>query len=159
MFTLLNALDNPQEQLPPAIHVTGTNGKGSVSTMASNILRVAGYRTGLFISPYIVNFRERIQINNQWIAEQDLLEVAQLVEKKLITVDQQLAPDVPTEFEVLTAIMMTYFARENLDALVIEVGIGGQLDSTNVMPNATVAVITSVGLDHQALLGLSLIHI
>lgn len=153
MFALLNALDNPQEQLPPAIHVTGTNGKGSVSTMASNILRVAGYRTGLFISPYIVNFRERIQINNQWIAEQDLLAVAQLVEKKLITVDQQLAPDVPTEFEVLTAIMMTYFARENLDALVIEVGIGGQLDSTNVMPNATVAVITSVGLDHQALLG------
>lgn len=153
MHTLLAALDQPQNTLPPAIHITGTNGKGSVATMTSNILRVAGYRTGLFISPFITDFRERIQINNHLIPAEDLLAVTQHVADVLVTVDAALAPDIPTEFEVLTAIMMTYFAQQNLDALVIEVGIGGQLDSTNVMPNARVAVITSVGLDHQALLG------
>ena len=121
--------------------------------MTSNILRVAGYRTGLFISPFITDFRERIQINNHLIPAEDLLAVTQHVADVLVTVDAALTPDIPTEFEVLTAIMMTYFAQQNLDALVIEVGIGGQLDSTNVMPNARVAVITSVGLDHQALLG------
>lgn len=153
MHTLLAALGQPQNTLPPAIHITGTNGKGSVATMTSNILRVAGYRTGLFISPFITDFRERIQINNNLIPAEDLLAVTQHVADVLVTVDAALAPDIPTEFEVLTAIMMTYFAQQNLDALVIEVGIGGQLDSTNVMPNARVAVITSVGLDHQALLG------
>ena len=153
MNTLLAALGRPQNTLPPAIHITGTNGKGSVATMTSNILRVAGYRTGLFISPFITDFRERIQINNNLIPAEDLLAVTQHVADVLGTVDAALAPDIPTEFEVLTAIMMTYFAQQNLDALVIEVGIGGQLDSTNVMPNARVAVITSVGLDHQALLG------
>lgn len=153
MHTLLSALGRPQNTLPPAIHITGTNGKGSVATMTSNILRVAGYRTGLFISPFITDFRERIQINNHLIPAEDLLAVTQHVADVLVTVDAALAPDIPTEFEVLTAIMMTYFAQQNLDALVIEVGIGGQLDSTNVMPNARVAVITSVGLDHQALLG------
>ncbi|WP_312040720.1 bifunctional folylpolyglutamate synthase/dihydrofolate synthase [Leuconostoc lactis] len=153
MHTLLAALGQPQNMLPPAIHITGTNGKGSVATMTSNILRVAGYRTGLFISPFITDFRERIQINNHLIPADDLLAVTQHVADVLVTVDATLAPDIPTEFEVLTAIMLTYFAQQNLDALVIEVGIGGQLDSTNVMPNARVAVITSVGLDHQALLG------
>lgn len=153
MHTLLAALGQPQNMLPPAIHITGTNGKGSVATMTSNILRVAGYRTGLFISPFITDFRERIQINNHLIPADDLLAVTQHVADVLVTVDATLAPDIPTEFEVLTAIMLTYFAQQNLDALVIEVGIGGQLDSTNVMPNARVAVITSVGLDHQVLLG------
>lgn len=153
MHTLLAALGQPQNMLPPAIHITGTNGKGSVATMTSNILRVAGYRTGLFISPFITDFRERIQINNHLIPADDLLAVTQHVADVLVTVDATLAPDIPTEFEVLTAIMLTYFAQQNVDALVIEVGIGGQLDSTNVMPNARVAVITSVGLDHQVLLG------
>lgn len=153
MHTLLTALGQPQNTLPPAIHITGTNGKGSVATMTSHILRAAGYRTGLFMSPYMTDFRERIQINNTLIPSDDLLAVTQQVAEALVAVDARLAPDIPTEFEVLTAIMMTYFAQQALDALVIEVGIGGQLDSTNVMPNARVAVITSVGLDHQALLG------
>lgn len=153
MHTLLTALGQPQNTLPPAIHITGTNGKGSVATMTSHILRAAGYRTGLFMSPYMTDFRERIQINNTLIPADDLLAVTQQVAEALVAVDARLAPDIPTEFEVLTAIMMTYFAQQALDALVIEVGIGGQLDSTNVMPNARVAVITSVGLDHQALLG------
>ena len=153
MHTLLTALGQPQNTLPPAIHITGTNGKGSVATMTSHILRAAGYRTGLFMSPYMTDFRERIQINNTLIPADDLLAITQQVAEALVTVDAKLAPDIPTEFEVLTAIMMTYFAQQALDALVIEVGIGGQLDSTNVMPNARVAVITSVGLDHQALLG------
>ena len=153
IHTLLTALGQPQNTLPPAIHITGTNGKGSVATMTSHILRAAGYRTGLFMSPYMPDFRERIQINNTLIPADDLLAVTQQVAEALVAVDARLAPDIPTEFEVLTAIMMTYFAQQALDALVIEVGIGGQLDSTNVMPNARVAVITSVGLDHQALLG------
>ncbi|MBZ6007835.1 bifunctional folylpolyglutamate synthase/dihydrofolate synthase [Leuconostoc gelidum subsp. aenigmaticum] len=153
MYALLKSLGNPQDQLPPAIHVTGTNGKGSVATMTSNILRVAGYKTGLFISPYIIDFRERIQINNELISEAHLVATTKKIAKTLKKVDTELAPDIPTEFEVLTAVMFTYFAEQKLDALVVEVGIGGQLDSTNVMPNARVAVITSIGLDHQALLG------
>lgn len=153
MHALLDRLGNPEKILPPAIHVTGTNGKGSVATMSSNILQSAGLHTGLFISPFITDFRERIQIDNKMIASEDLLSVTQDVADILIDLDRELAPDIPTEFEVLTAIMFTFFSRQNLDALVIEVGIGGLLDSTNVMPNARVAVITSVGLDHQALLG------
>lgn len=153
MHALLDRLGNPEKILPPAIHVTGTNGKGSVATMSSNILQSAGLHTGLFISPFITDFRERIQIDNKMIASEDLLSVTQDVADILIDLDRELAPDIPTEFEVLTAIMFTFFARQDLDALVIEVGIGGLLDSTNVMPNARVAVITSVGLDHQALLG------
>lgn len=153
MHALLDRLGNPEKILPPAIHVTGTNGKGSVATMSSNILQSAGLHTGLFISPFITDFRERIQIDNKMIASEDLLSVTQDVADILIDLDCELAPDIPTEFEVLTAIMFTFFARQDLDALVIEVGIGGLLDSTNVMPNARVAVITSVGLDHQALLG------
>lgn len=159
MRALLAALGNPQNNLPPAIHITGTNGKGSVATMTSNILRTAGYRTGLFMSPFITDFRERIQIDNALIPEQDLLTVTQQVATALVSLDAALAPDVPTEFEVLTAIMFTYFAQQDLTALVIEVGIGGLWDSTNVMPHARVAVITSVGLDHQALLGPTLTDI
>ncbi|CAM3144932.1 bifunctional folylpolyglutamate synthase/dihydrofolate synthase [Leuconostoc rapi] len=153
MYDLLGALDNPQNKLPPAIHITGTNGKGSVSTMVSNILRVAGYQTGLYMSPYITDFRERIQINNQLISKTDLVTTTKEVAECLKILDKQLTPDIPTEFEVLTAIMLTYFSKQQLDAMVIEVGIGGQLDSTNVMKRTKVAVITSVGLDHQALLG------
>lgn len=153
MYLLLEHLGNPQNKIPQVIHVTGTNGKGSVATMVSNILRVAKYKTGLFISPYIIDFRERIQINNELIAEADLLLSVQQVAKVLEKVDEQLIPDIPTEFEVLTAVMFNYFSQKNLDVAVIEVGIGGQLDSTNVIPNTKVAVITSVGLDHQALLG------
>lgn len=159
MYALLSALGNPQNQLPPAIHVTGTNGKGSVSTMASFILKAAGYRTGLFISPFIVDFRERIQIDNQLISAEDLLAVTRQAANALEVVDQQLAPDIPTEFEVLTAIMFTYFSHQQLDAIVIEVGIGGLLDSTNVMPNSRVAIITSIGLDHQNLLGNTIVSI
>ena len=159
MYALLESLGNPQNQLPPAIHVTGTNGKGSVATMTSNILRVAGYKTGLFVSPYIISFCERIQVNNELISEVNLLTTTKAVAEVLKYVDKQLAPDIPTEFEVLTAIMFTYFAQQKLDAVVIEVGIGGQLDSTNVMPNTKVAVITSVGLDHQSLLGNSIVEI
>lgn len=153
MYKLLNALDNPQNKLPPAIHVTGTNGKGSVATMVSNILRVSGYQTGLYMSPYITDFRERIQINNQLISKIDLLTVTKEVAECLKILDNKLMPDIPTEFEVLTAIMLRYFSKQKLDVIVIEVGIGGQLDSTNVMQQTKVAVITSVGLDHQALLG------
>ena len=119
MTTLLAALGNPQNDLPYAIHVTGTNGKGSVSTMASNILRVAGYDTGLFVSPFITNFRERIQINNEMISKDDLLHATNKVAQVLVNVDAELYPDIPVEFEVLTAIMFTYFSSKKLEALVI----------------------------------------
>ncbi|GMA67736.1 hypothetical protein GCM10025884_13630 [Leuconostoc gelidum subsp. gelidum] len=79
MYALLKSLGNPQDKLPPAIHVTGTNGKGSVATMTSNILRVAGYKTGLFVSPYIIDFRERIQINNELISEAHLVSITKQI--------------------------------------------------------------------------------
>lgn len=149
MHQLLAALGNPQTQLPPIIHVTGTNGKGSVSTMAAHILQASGRKTGLFISPFILEFRERIQINQTWISEAALIAYSQ----RIATVLPQLPGEAPTEFEVVTALMLLYFAEQDLDVAVIEVGIGGRWDSTNVLPTAQVAVITSVGLDHQGMLG------
>jgi dihydrofolate synthase/folylpolyglutamate synthase len=155
MHDLLAALDNPQDKLPSIIHVTGTNGKGSVSTMAAHILQASGRKTGLFISPFILEFRERIQINQQWITESELVAYVQ----RIAAVLPKLTHEPPTEFEVVTALMILYFSEQDLDAAVIEVGIGGRWDSTNVLPSAKVAVITSVGLDHQAMLGTTLTQI
>lgn len=153
MYTLLKALGNPNEKLPPAIHVAGTNGKGSVSTMCSYILAAQNKRVGLFVSPFIIDFRERIQINNQFIEPEDLRQVTEDVANVLKQVDEKLYPDIPVEFEVLTAIALTYFSQQSLDALVVEVGIGGKYDSTNVLSQAKVAVITSIGFDHMKMLG------
>ena len=152
---LLFDLGNPQEKLK-FIHIAGTNGKGSTSCYCANILIDAGYKVGMFISPYIVDFRERFQINNQMISENDLCEI---VEKIKSVTDTYPKDELPTEFEIVTAIGMMYFARENCDVVVLEVGLGGRLDSTNVIKNPLCSVITSISLDHTEYLGNTLSEI
>ncbi|GAP02969.1 FolC family protein [Fructobacillus pseudoficulneus] len=154
MQALLSALNHPEEQMPPAIHITGTNGKGSVATMVSAVAKEAGYRVGSFTSPFIVDFRERFQINGQLIEPIDLVHYANRVQTAIDQVESDSAQRLqPTEFEMVTAIMLVYFVEANLDLAVIEVGIGGRYDSTNVLTTTKVAVITTVALDHQAMLG------
>ncbi len=133
------------------IHVAGTNGKGSVSTMLSFILEQAGYKVGLFISPYIVDFRERIQINNQMISEQELAEAVTYF--KPIVDELNRDGVVITEFEFLTVLSFYIYKQNRCDVVVCEVGMGGLLDSTNLIPYPLCSVITRVDLDHTAVLG------
>ena len=144
---LLQALGNPQEKLK-FIHIAGTNGKGSTAAMSASILHRAGYRTGLFTSPYIYRFNERIQINGCQIPDAD---VVALTARIRALAQQQ--PEQPTEFDFVTAMAMEYFAAQGCDIVVLEVGVGGALDSTNIIPAPEVAVITNIGLDHTDLLG------
>ncbi len=147
---LCNLLGNPQKKLK-VIHIAGTNGKGSTSTMISNILRKSGYNTGLFISPYVTDFRERIQFNGNMIDKYDL---ADCVEKVKTAIDVLNETGVqPTEFEALTAAAFVYFEMKKCDFVVLEVGLGGRLDSTNVIEAPYATVITSISLDHTAILG------
>ncbi len=143
-------LGNPQDKLK-VIHIAGTNGKGSTSTVISNILRKSGYNTGLFISPYVTDFRERIQYNGNMIEKNEL---AECVEKVKSAIDKLSAKNIqPTEFEAVTAAAFLYFEKKKCDFVVLEVGLGGRLDSTNVILAPYVSVITSISLDHTAILG------
>lgn len=151
--TLLAALGDPHKQLR-FVHVAGTNGKGSTCAMLAACLQAAGYRVGLFTSPFIHRFNERIQINGQPIPDQDLVA---LVERIRPTADQM--EDTPTEFELITALGMLYFAQQRCDIVVLEVGLGGTLDSTNVIDPPECAVITALGLDHTQQLGPTLADI
>lgn len=147
---LLNELGNPQEKLE-FVHVAGTNGKGTTSTMLSSILCAAGKKTGLFTSPYVFDFCERIQINNKNIPHADL---SRVVEKVKNACDRLSAKGTePTEFEAITAAAMLYFYEQKCDAVVLEVGLGGRYDSTNIIPCPKAAVITSISLDHTKILG------
>ncbi len=147
---LCNLLGNPQKKLR-VIHVAGTNGKGSTSTMISNILRKSGYNTGLFISPYVTDFRERIQYNGNMIDKYDL---AECVERVKIAIDVLYETGIqPTEFEAITAAAFVYFEMKKCDFVVLEAGLGGRLDSTNVIEAPYATVITSISLDHTAILG------
>ena len=141
--TVLNALQNPQKSIS-AIHIAGTNGKGSVSAMLASVMTKAGYKTGLFISPFIIDFRERIQINGVYISEEDLCLYAERVRNTEIEL---------TEFEYITALAFLYFKEKNIDILICETGLGGRLDATNALENKLAAVITKIGLDHTAVLG------
>lgn len=154
---LLAALGNPQQN-QNYIHVTGTNGKGSVANAISHILEASGLTVGLFTSPFIMRFNERIRIDHQDIDSQRLAELTTHGAAVLADLQRQRPGFVVTEFEFITALALLYFNEANVDVAVIEVGIGGREDSTNViMPK--VAVITSVGYDHQALLGKTLTSI
>lgn len=147
---LLNELGNPQNELR-FVHVAGTNGKGSTSTMLSEILKDAGYKTGLFTSPYVFSFCERIQVDNRNIPEADFADVATRVKA---AIDRLNAKNiVPTEFEAITAAALLYFHEQNCDFAVMEVGLGGRFDSTNIIPTPAVCVITSISLDHTQILG------
>lgn len=148
--TLLDRMGNPQDKLK-YIHVAGTNGKGSVCAMLSAVLVQAGYRTGLFISPYITDFRERIQINNQMVDKQVL---ADAVEKTFPIVEQLNAEGIIiTEFEYVNALQFYIHANAECDIVVLETGMGGLLDCTNVIKPPLCSVITTIGLDHTAVLG------
>lgn len=147
---LLKRLGNPQEKLQ-CIHVAGTNGKGTTSTLLSSVLRAAGYRTGLFTSPFVVEFRERFQINGQMIEKEEL---AGLLDEAMPIVEEMAKEgEAVTEFELITALALLWFARRECDFVVLEVGLGGRFDATNVIPTPLVAVITSISLDHTAVLG------
>ena len=150
---LLHALNDPQKQLK-FIHVAGSNGKGSTCAMLDAILRSAGYRIGLYTSPYIQDFCERIQIDGKNIPGADL---ARITEKVRIFADAM--EDHPSQFELVTAIAMQFFAEQNCDLVVLEVGMGGELDSTNVIECPEVAVITNIGLEHTEYLGNTLAQI
>jgi len=145
---LLDALGNPQDKLK-FVHVTGTNGKGSISAMIESVLRKSGYKTGLFTSPAITRFNERIRINGEDIPDKD---VEYLVDKMKPIADA-MNDDTPTEFEVVTAMAMQYFYEQKVDIAILEVGMGGRGDSTNVIRTPEAAVFAAVGLDHTEFLG------
>lgn len=148
---LMHLLGNPQQQLR-FVHIAGTNGKGSTAAYIHSILCSAGYKTGLFTSPYIINFEERIRINDASIPLNVLHDIGLRVRDAALRVQQE-CNEHPTEFEFITAAALLYFAQERCDIVVLEVGLGGRLDSTNVISTPDVAVITRIGLDHMALLG------
>lgn len=136
-------LGNPQNDFR-VIHIAGTNGKGSVSTFVSSALKAAGYKGGTYVSPYIVDFCERIQINDEYISQEDLCRLSQRVIDTKIDL---------TEFEFITAVGFLYFSENNIDIAVLETGLGGRFDATNVIDSPLVSVITKIGLDHTAVLG------
>ncbi len=140
------------------IHIAGTNGKGSTSSMLSHALCACGYKTGLFISPYVVCFNERIQINNEYIPDARLAEITHSLSKQIeFNTQQGIAP--PSEFELITAIAIQYFYEEGADVIVWETGMGGRLDATNVISTNLLSIITSISHDHKEHLGHDLAQI
>ncbi|MDR0952439.1 MAG: bifunctional folylpolyglutamate synthase/dihydrofolate synthase [Oscillospiraceae bacterium] len=144
---LLDAIGAPDKRLK-FVHVAGTNGKGSTCALIAAALTAAGVKTGLFTSPYIYDFSERIRIDGAPISDAALGETTE----RFVPVVEAMA-DKPTEFELITALALEYFARENVDAVVLETGLGGRLDSTNVIERPLLSVITNIGLDHTRELG------
>lgn len=148
---ILKQLNNPQDSVK-TIHVTGTNGKGSTSYYLSNLLQKAGQKTGLFVSPYIYEFNERIQLNGKNISNNDLIKTANEIEMAIEILKKD-DPDFSlVTFEYEVALAFQFFAQENCDYAVIEVGIGGEHDKTNVII-PEVSVITTIGLDHEKIIG------
>lgn len=144
---LLAKMGNPEKQLK-FIHIAGTNGKGSTAAMTASILRKAGYRTGLYTSPYIYRFHERMQVNGVEISDEDLIAITEYVKPLADSMEES-----PTEFELVCCIAFEYFKRTKCDIVVLEVGMGGEFDATNVIETPEVTVITNIGLDHTEVLG------
>ena len=132
---LLTKLGNPEKQLR-FVHIAGTNGKGSTASMTASVLRQAGYVTGLYISPFLQVFNERMSVNGQNITDEELGELTEQVKPIAAAME-----DAPTEFEMMTAIAMLFFVKRKCDIVVLEVGMGGRLDSTNVIEAPEAAVI------------------
>ncbi|MCL2083079.1 MAG: bifunctional folylpolyglutamate synthase/dihydrofolate synthase [Oscillospiraceae bacterium] len=154
---LTDKMGNPEKKLK-FVHITGTNGKGSTAVMAESVLRSAGYKTGLFISPYLENFRERIQISRSLISEQELAGLAAYT-KEIIDAITRDGYDHPTEFEAVTAMGLCHFARQKCDIVILEVGMGGGNDSTNIISGCEAAVFTPIALDHAKWLGQTVFEI
>lgn len=144
---LMERLGNPQDQIP-VVHVAGTNGKGSTCEFTASILQAAGYRTGLFTSPAILEFTDRIKVNGRNITMDELTAATLQVREQADAMD-----DHPTEFELMTAVAFVAFTRAHCDICVVEVGMGGRLDSTNVVKHPEVCAIAPIALDHTAFLG------
>lgn len=154
---LMMRLGNPQNSLK-YVHIAGTNGKGSAAAMTASVLGFAGYKVGMFTSPYLEDFRERIQVNGRMIPEDDLCHIT---EKVKLTEDARIAEklDPVNEFELVTAVAFVYFASVGCDFVVLETGLGGMYDPTNVIQPPEVAVITHIAKDHTAILGSDLVTI
>lgn len=148
---MLRRLGNPQDELS-FVHIAGTNGKGSVLAFVSTILKEAGYRVGRYISPTIFSYRERIQVNETYISREDL---ARLTEKIRTVGEQMLLEGMqhPTMFEAETALAFLYFTEQKCDLVVLECGMGGRMDATNVIRNTAAAVFASISMDHMGFLG------
>ncbi|MGA3084681.1 MAG: folylpolyglutamate synthase/dihydrofolate synthase family protein [Thermodesulfobacteriota bacterium] len=146
--TLLTAFNNPHQALN-CIHIAGTNGKGSVAAMLSSIYSRAGYKVGLFTSPHLVDFRERFQINGRMISKAQTLDLIREIKEKVK------AEEPPTFFEFVTAMTLIYFFREKVDLAVMEAGLGGRLDATNII-KPLITIITNISLEHQDHLGRTL---
>lgn len=143
MSQVMAKLGSPQKNLK-FIHIAGTNGKGSTATMLSNVYIKAGLRVGLYISPFVTDFRERIQLNGQMIEQNDFAHFAQKVKNTNVTL---------TEFEFITAAAFCYFAEKQCDIVILETGLGGRLDATNIIEKPLCSVITHISLDHTGVLG------
>ena len=154
---LLDRLGRPQDRLN-FVHVAGTNGKGSTCAFTASILAEAGFKTGLFTSPYVETFHERIRVNGRNISDEDLTAATLRVRECAEAMEAE-GGEHPTEFELMTAVALVHFAHVGCDIVVLEVGLGGRLDSTNVIAAPEVAAIVSIALDHTNLLGNTLAEI
>ena len=150
MKALLEQMNHPEKDLK-FVHVAGTNGKGSTSAMLASVLKDAGYRVGLFTSPFIYVFNERIQCDGVMISNEELAELVSFIQPMAEKLQEP-----PTEFDLNTAIGMEFFRRKKCDVVVLEVGLGGTFDSTNVIESSLVSVITAIGFDHMKILGNSI---
>ncbi|OGW51997.1 MAG: hypothetical protein A2Y81_10175 [Nitrospirae bacterium RBG_13_43_8] len=148
---LMSSLCDPQKSFP-SIHIAGTNGKGSTSAIIASILNASGLKVGLFTSPHLVSFTERIRVNGEEIPEFDIIRLAEEVRAKIFSLQSSDRDFLPTFFEVVTAIALLYFKKEKIDIAVIEVGMGGRLDATNIII-PEVSVITNISYDHSEFLG------
>ncbi|MPM18484.1 Folylpolyglutamate synthase [bioreactor metagenome] len=147
MRNLLELLGNPQDKLN-VIHVAGTNGKGSTCSFITSILKESGYKVGLYTSPFLETFTERIKINGENIPEEDVARIVTLIKEKIEQGDIY-----PTEFEIVTAMAFYYYCEQDVDFVALEVGLGGRYDATNIIETSDVSVITSISLDHVGILG------
>ena len=151
MNALLEMLDHPQRKVP-FVHIAGTNGKGSTAAMLASMLRSSGYRIGLYTSPYLLSFTNRMAVNGSDIQEEELVELVATVKPLVEKIQSDPALGNPTEFEVVTGLALTYFASVGVDLVVLEVGLGGRLDATNVV-DPLLSIITNISLEHTAVLG------
>ncbi len=150
MVKLMNMLGNPQDKLK-FIHIAGTNGKGSTTTMLANVLKSSGYKVGKYISPYIISFNERIQINNEFISDEDLEKYINILDPIITQMESD--GDAPIGFEIITAIAFLYYEEKKCDIVCLEVGMGGRLDPTNIIKNTIISIITLIDYDHCKFLG------
>ena len=144
---LLGLLGNPEQKLK-FVHIAGTNGKGSTAAMLASVLQRAGYRTGLYTSPHLLRFHERMRVNGEEIDDASLITLTNTVRQAAAQMSEM-----PTGFEIMTAIAFLYFVQERCDIVSLEVGLGGRMDSTNVIPAPEVCVVMNIGLEHTAILG------